>query len=106
MDILRAVAKANVGYVYLIMGVMDKASDYLECALEIFETFKNKNKTDSPEINIVAIQTNLSLVYQCQKNYIAAVKLQERLILKAKYPILPPHLVAAIHYNRASIEHS
>ena len=103
MDILRAVAKANVGYVYLIMGVMEKASDYLECALEIFETFKNKNKTDSPEINIVAIQTNLSLAYQCQKNYIAAVKLQERLILKAKDPILPPHLVAAIHYNRAEL---
>ena len=103
MNILRAVAKANVGYVYLIMGVMDKASDYLECALEIFETFKNKNKTDSPEINIVAIQTNLSLAYQCQKNYIAAVKLQERLILKAKYPILSPHLVAAIHYNRAEL---
>ena len=103
MDILRAVAKANVGYVYLTMGVMDKASDYLECALEIFETFKNKNKTDSPEINIVAIQTNLSLAYQCQKNYIAAVKLQERLILKTKDPILPPHLVAAIYYNRAEL---
>ena len=103
IDILRAAAKANVGCVYLIMRVTDKARDYLECALEIFETFKNKSKTDSPEINIVAIQTNLSLAYQCQKNYIAAVKLQERLILKAKDPILPPHLVAAIHYNRAEL---
>ena len=103
IDILRAAAKANVGCVYLIMRVTDKARDYLECALEIFETFKNKSKTDSLEINIVAIQTNLSLAYQCQKNYIAAVKLQERLILKAKDPILPPHLVAAIHYNRAEL---
>ena len=101
IDILRAVAKANVGCVYLIMRATNKAKDYLERALEIFETFKNK--TDSPEINIVAIQTNLSLAYQRQKNYIAAVKLQERLILKAKYPILPPHLVAAIHYNRAEL---
>ena len=103
IDILRAAAKANEGCVYLIMRVTDKARDYLECALEIFETFKNKSKTDSPEINIVAIQTNLSLAYQCQKNYIATVKLQERLILKAKDPILPPHLVAAIHYNRAEL---
>ena len=103
IDVLRAVAKANVGCVYLIMRVMDKAKDYLEHALEIFEAIENKYKTDSPEIYIVAIQTNLSLAYQCQKNYIAAVKLQERLILKAKYPILPPHLVAAIHYNRAEL---
>ena len=103
IDVLRAVAKANVGCVYLIMRVMDKAKDYLEHALEIFEAIENKYKTDSPEIYIVAIQTNLSLAYQCQKNYIAAVKLQERLILKAKDPILPPHLVAAIHYNRAEL---
>ena len=103
IDVLRAVAKANVGCVYLIMRVMDKAKDYLEHALEIFGAIENKYKTDSPEIYIVAIQTNLSLAYQCQKNYIAAVKLQERLILKAKYPILPPHLVAAIHYNRAEL---
>ena len=103
IDVLRAVAKANVGCVYLIMRVMDKAKDYLEHALEILEAIENKYKTDSPEIYIVAIQTNLSLAYQCQKNYIAAVKLQERLILKAKYPILPPHLVAAIHYNRAEL---
>ena len=79
IDILRAVAKANVGCVYLIMRVIDRAKDYLECALEIFETFKSKNKTDSPGIYIVAIQINLSLAYQCQKNYPAAVMLQERL---------------------------
>ena len=89
INILRAVAKANVGCVYLIMRATNKAKDYLERALEIFETFKNK--TDSPEINIVAIQTNLSLAYQGQKNYLAAMKLQERLILKAKDPVIPPH---------------
>ena len=103
IDILRAVAKANVGCVYLIMRVIDRAKDYLECALEIFETFKSKNKTDSPGIYIVAIQINLSLAYQCQKNYPAAVMLQERLLLKAKDPIIPPHLVASIHYNRAEL---
>ena len=101
IDILRAVAKANVGCVYLIMRATNKAKDYLERALEIFETFKNKN--DSPEINTVAIQTNLSLAYQGQKNYPAAMKLQERLILKAKDPVIPPHLVTAIHYNRAEL---
>ena len=101
INILRAVAKANVGCVYLIMRATNKAKDYLERALEIFETFKNKN--DSPEINTVAIQTNLSLAYQGQKNYPAAMKLQERLILKAKDPVIPPHLVTAIHYNRAEL---
>ena len=103
IDVLRAVAKANVGCVYLIMRVMDKAKDYLEHALEILEAIENKYKTDSPEIYIVAIQTNLSLAYQCQKNYPAAVKLQERLILKSTDLILPRHLVAAIHYNRAEL---
>ena len=101
IDILRVVAKANVGCVYLIMRATNKAKDYLERALEIFDTFKNKN--DSPEINTVAIQTNLSLAYQGQKNYPAAMKLQERLILKAKDPVIPPHLVTAIHYNRAEL---
>ena len=103
IDTLKAVAKANVGCVYLIMRVMEKAKDYLECALEILETFKNKNKTYPTEINIVVIQSNLSLAYQCQKNYPAAMKLQERLLLKAKDPIIPPHLVAAIYYNRAEL---
>ena len=103
IDVLRAVAKANVGCVYLIMRVMDKAKDYLEHALEIFEAIENKYKTDSPEIYIVATQTNLSLAYQCQKNYPAAVKLLERLILKSTDLILPRHLVAAIHYNRAEL---
>ena len=103
IDTLKAVAKANVGCVYLIMRVMEKAKDYLECALEILETFKNKNKTYPTEINIVVTQSNLSLAYQCQKNYPAAVKLQERLLLKAKDPIIPPHLVAAIYYNRAEL---
>ena len=101
INILRAVAKANVGCVYLIMRATNKAKDYLERALEIFETFKNK--TDSPEINIFAVQINLSLAYQCQKNYPTAVKLQERLLLKAKDPIIPPRLVAAIYYNRAEL---
>ncbi|PFX26616.1 hypothetical protein AWC38_SpisGene8721 [Stylophora pistillata] len=105
IDILTAVAKTNIGCVYLITRVMDKAKDYLECALKIFKTFenKNKNKTNFVEINIVAIQTNLSLVYQWQKNYPAAVKLQDRLLLKAKDLSLPFPLVAAIHYNRAEL---
>ncbi|XP_022791368.1 uncharacterized protein LOC111330727 [Stylophora pistillata] len=103
IDILIAVAKTNIGCVYLITRVVDKAKDYLECALEIFETFKNKNKANSLETNIVTIQTNLSLVYQFQNNYPAAVKLHDCLLLKVKDPNLPLHLVAAIHYNRAEL---
>ncbi|PFX21090.1 hypothetical protein AWC38_SpisGene14433 [Stylophora pistillata] len=102
-DILPAVSKANIGCLYLIMRAIDKAKDYLECALEIFETFKNKNKANSIETDIAAIQINLSLVYQCQKNYPAAMKLQDRLLVKAKDLNLPLDLVAAIHYNRAEL---
>lgn len=84
---------------------MSKAKDYLECTLKIFETFKNKNrnKTSSIGTNIVAIQTNVSLIYQCQKSYPVAVKWQDSLLLKAKDLNLPVPLVAAIHYNRAEL---
>lgn len=88
---------------------MSKAKDYLECALKIFETFKNKNRNKTSSIgtnivaNIVAIQTNVSLIYQCQKSYPVAVKWQDCLLLKAKDLNLPVPLVAAIHYNRAEL---
>lgn len=89
----------------MIMRVMSKAKDYLECTLKIFETFKNKNrnKTSSIGTNIVAIQTNVGLIYQCQKSYPVAVKWQDCLLLKAKDLNLPVPLVAAIHYNRAEL---
>ncbi|XP_022788986.1 uncharacterized protein LOC111328755 [Stylophora pistillata] len=103
IDIFIGLAKANIGCVYLITKMIDKAEDHLKCALEIFEKFKNQNKNVSVDINIVSIKTNLSTVYQCQKDYPAAVQLQDCLLLKAKELNLPVPLVAAIHYNRAEL---
>ena len=104
LDFLAAVAKTNVSCVYLIMRNLDKAKEYLECALKMFERVKFKTKEDeSVEMNIVAAQNNLSLVFQGQKNYPAAMKIQNCLLVKAKDLNLPPQMVAAIHYNRAEL---
>ena len=98
-----AVAKANIGCVYLILGHLEKAKESLECAIKCLERFKLEKNVVTLEVDIFAVENNLSLVFQGQQNYAAAVKLQNDLVSRAKHLTLPFRMVAAMHYNRADL---
>lgn len=97
------VAKANIGCVYLILRQLEKAKENLECALKILERFKREKRIVTLEVDIFAVENNLSLVLQGQQNFPAAIKLQNDLVCKAKQLKPPFRMVAAMHYNRAEL---
>ena len=99
------VAKANIGCVYLILRQLDKAKENLECALKSLERFKREKSglTVTVEVDIFALENNLSLVLQGQQNFPAATRLQNDLVCKAKQLSPPFRMVAAMHYNRAEL---
>lgn len=97
------VAKANLGCVYLILRQLEKAKENLECALKILERFKREKRIVTLEVDIFAVENNLSLVLQGQQNFPAAIKLQNDLVCKAKQLRPPFRMVAAMHYNRAEL---
>ena len=97
------VAKANLGCVYLILGQLEKAKENLECALKSLERFKLEKNIGTVEVDIFAVENNLSLVLQGQQNYTESIKLQNDLVAKAKHLRLPFRMVSATHYNRAEL---
>ena len=97
------VAKANLGCVYLILGQLEKAKENLECALKSLERFRLEKNLGNVEVEIFAVENNLSLVLQGQQNYTESIKLQNDLVAKAKHLRLPFRMVSATHYNRAEL---
>ena len=100
------VAKANIGCVYLIQRQVEKAKQYLACALKNLERFKREKSiltVPTVEVDVFAVENNLSLVLQGQQNFPAATKLQNDLVCKAKHLRLPFRMVAAMLYNRAEL---
>ena len=97
------VATANIGCVYLILGQLEKAKEHQNCALKSLERFKLAKSIRTLEVDIFAVENNLSIVLQGQQNYPAAIKLQNHLVSKAEHLRLPFRMVAAMHYNRAEM---